>query len=132
LQVSPKVGFGTGFLYLAIPDEGDDLNLGYVVSTIGSDRSGVTLGVGLPLTSDSDQNPILLIGGETQVSNRVKLITENWIFTGNEVTILFSGGIRFFSDRLAVDLALITSEEAFGGEGFPFLPWVDFSVFFGK
>jgi hypothetical protein len=88
--------------------------------------------VGLPLTSDTDKNLLLLIGGETQVSNSAKLITENWIFTGGDGTILFSGGIRFFGETLAVDLALITTAEAFEGHGFPFIPWVDFSVFFGK
>ncbi len=132
LQASPKMGFAAGFLYLAMPDEDDDANLGYAVTTIGSNRSGVTLGAGFPLTSVSDKNPILLVGGEAQVSNGAKLITENWIFTGDDATLVFSGGIRFFGDKLAVDLAFISTAKAFGGGGFPFLPWVDFSVFFGK
>ena len=131
-QISPQMGFGTGFLYLAIPNEEHDINLGYIVTTIGSDQSSVTLGAGLPLTSSPDKSPILLIGGETQISNRVKLITENWIFTEEGTTILFSGGIRFFGERLAVDLAFISSKEAFRAGGFPFIPWVDFSVFLGK
>ncbi len=131
-SVSPKVGLATGFLYLRIPEEGDDLNLGYLVTTIGSARSGITLGTGLPLNANAEQNPILLIGGEAQISNSAKFITENWIFTGDDGVFVLSGGIRFFGDRLAVDLALLTSDEAFDGEGFPFVPWVDFSVFFGK
>lgn len=136
-QVSPKVGLGTGFLYLAIPegdgeDDQEDINLGYAVTTLGNDRSSVTLGTGLSLNSNTDLKTILLLGGETQISNSAKLITENWIFTGDEFTIIFSGGVRFFGDRLAVDLALLTTEDAFGGGGFPFMPWVDFSVFFGK
>jgi hypothetical protein len=106
--------------------------LGYAVGTFGSNRSALTLGAALPLTSDDD-NPILLIGGEAQISNGAKLITENWIFTGDNTTLLFSGGVRFFGEKLAVDLALISSEEFFEGDnGFPFIPWVDFSVVFGK
>lgn len=119
-------------MYLAIPEDEDDLNLGYLVTTIGSTQNGITFGAGVPLTANANRHPILLIGGETQISNGTKLITENWIFTGKDATYLFSGGIRFFGERLAVDLALVTTEEAFGGGGFPFLPWVDFSVFFGK
>ena len=34
-------------------------------------------------------------------------------------------------ERLSVDLALITTQEAFKGDGFPFIPYVDFAVFFG-
>ncbi|NUM78245.1 hypothetical protein HUU40_28120, partial [candidate division KSB1 bacterium] len=58
----------------------------------------------------------------------------NWIFTGtDEPQVLFSGGVRFFGERLAVDLALFSSEEFFEADsGFPFVPWVDFSVFFGR
>ncbi|MDZ7288983.1 MAG: hypothetical protein ONB44_01235 [candidate division KSB1 bacterium] len=130
-QASPEVNLATGFLYLAIPEETEDEILGYAVGTLGSNRSALTLGAGLSLSTDN-KNLILLIGGETQVSNSAKLITENWVFTGNEATVVFSGGIRFFGEKLAVDLALLSSKEFFEEGGFPFVPWVDFSVFFGK
>lgn len=132
LRPSPNTGLAMGFLYLAIPEDEDDLNLGYVVTTLGGDRGGTTIGVGLPLSSDTGRDPIFLIGGEAQISNSAKLITENWIFTGGDDFTLFSGGIRFFGDKLAVDLALITAKEAWEEDGFPFAPWVDFSVFFGR
>jgi len=75
------------------------------VATTGDHLGGVTLGVAVPFLvkksdvfeDDDDLNvTALLFGAETQVSNRVKLITENWLFTdGKNSVLLLSGGIRF-------------------------------------
>lgn len=117
-----------------IPEDVEDATLAYAVATFGSRRSAVTLGSGQPFTSDDTGKPVLLVGAEAQISNSIKLLTENWIFTGTDKPqVLFSSGVRFFSERLTVDLALFSSEEFFEADGgFPFVPWEDFSVFFGK
>ena len=47
-----------------------------------------------------------MIGGETRVSRRIKLITENWFFTGAGGDGLVTGGVRFIGDRLSADLGL--------------------------
>lgn len=132
--VSSQVGLATGVSHLMIPEDVEDATLAYAVATYGSKRSAVTLGAGQPFTTDDTGKPVLLIGAEAQISNSIKLLTENWIFTGtDEPQVLFSGGVRFFGERLAVDLALFSSEEFFEEDsGFPFVPWVDFSVFFGR
>lgn len=129
--LSSYVSFSTGLLYLVIPEDTDDATLTYAVGTFGSKRNSVTLGLGLPFTSDGESDPVLLLGGEVQVSNGAKLLTENWLFTEGDGLFLFSGGVRFFGAKMAVDLALISSDEFWEG-GFPFIPWVDFSIFFGK
>jgi hypothetical protein len=131
-QVTPSWSLAAGLLYLDVPNENDDQSLGYAVTTIGDDRTSVTLGAGLPLTSDSEDTPLLLVGAEAQISNRSKLITENWLSTGENTEVVFSGGIRFFGESIAVGLAFITVQELFDSGGFPFIPWVDFSVSFGK
>ncbi len=133
-NISPTIDIATGILYLTVPGEEDaNLGLGFAVATLGNELKSLTLGLGIPITDFNDDSPLLLIGGETQVSNSVKLITENWIFPGgNDGTILFSGGVRFFGDKVAVDLALLTAIEAFEEGGWPFFPWVDFSYCFGK
>ncbi|MDZ7265799.1 MAG: hypothetical protein ONB48_00500 [candidate division KSB1 bacterium] len=131
---SSQVELAAGLTHLMMPEDVRDATLAYSVATFGSSRSAVTLGAGLPFTRDEIAEPVLLLGAETQLSNSMKLLTENWIFTGtDEPRVLFSGGVRFFGERLAVDLALFSSEEFFEEDiGFPFVPWVDFSVFFGK
>lgn len=131
VSLSPAVGLSTGFLTLKVPDE-KGFTLGYAVTTFGGNLTCVTLGAGLPINRDSNENAILLVGGESQISNNAKLITENWIFAGEDNFILFSGGIRFFSDKLAVDFAFISTKELMRGGGFPLIPYVDFAYFFGK
>lgn len=131
--LSPRVGVGAGFMYLTLTKEDGSLKLFYAVTTIGDDRSAITLGAGVPIVADAEEGGfILLAGAERQISNSVKLISENWIISAEETAVLFSGGVRFFGERLAVDIALMTMKEAFEEGGFPFIPWVDFSVFFGK
>jgi len=71
---------------------------------------------------------LVLFGGDVQVSNSAKLLTENWIYTGEENFVMFSGGIRFFGENMAVDFGLITWDELLSDGGFPFVPWVDFAV----
>ena len=129
-RINDRVSAAMGMLYMAIPEGGDDVTLGYVVSTFGGAESAMTFGLGIPLQQNASGS-MLLLGGELQISNNVKLISENWIFLGRDAVLLFSGGVRFFGRRLAVDLALIGSDEFSAEEGFPFVPWVDFSVFFG-
>lgn len=132
LKLSQKSGVAAGVLHLTVPDEEDRATLGYVVTTFGDATGGVTFGGGMPLGPESSSHPVWVIGGEIQASNSSKFITENWIFTGKDSFTLFSGGIRFFGDRLAVDLALFTTSAFWKAGGFPFLPWVDFSFFWGE
>ena len=77
----------------------------------------------------------MLVGGEHQLSNSTKLLSENYLYLGDEVTIIFSGGIRFFNDTLAADLGLFSSPDligAIGGGGFPFVPWLGFAYNFSN
>ncbi|MBN2000008.1 hypothetical protein JW935_20815 [candidate division KSB1 bacterium] len=136
---APKVAFdltnnlslGTGVLVLFVPDE-DPVDLCFTVMTYGNIQKAITVGAGIPVFAWKSNNPILMVGAETQISNSVKLLSENWMFTGDFQNSLFSVGIRFFGDRLAADLALITLKELFNTEGFPFIPYVGFSYCFGR
>ncbi len=135
-----KLDWSVGMLYLGVPDEGSS-GIGYTALSIGSPLGGITVGAATQLFvvqqdgGDGLEGIGILFGGEIQVSNRVKLLSENWLFAGGDVeggtVFLFSGGIRFMGERLAVDLALATSPY-FYDDGFPFIPYVAFSVNFGK
>lgn len=143
--IAPKLRFlhrenldwSIGLLYTGIPEEGSS-TVAYTALSTGSPLSGITLGAAAPIfTNDNDLDVFaFLFGAETQVSNRLKLITENWWFVGGEGEesfLLLSGGFRFMGERLAVDLAFATSPEFFGeGVDFPFIPYVAFSVNFGR
>ena len=142
LYVAPKItpvqlnnfDLSAGVLYIKIPNDEEDVNTAgiiYGIGTYGTEEAALTLGCGYGfLGSDFADNPILAIGGELRASKSVKLITENWIFPGQEVHLL-SGGIRFFGENLAADFAFIHPAGS-GIEGFPFIPWLGFVYNFGE
>jgi hypothetical protein len=141
VYVAPKIGIirgddlnlAAGFLYLHVPDE-NHFGTAYAALTMGSFRNSLSFALAFPTNSSdtSFDSPALMVGGDTQLSNSVKLLTENWLFTGNDSVLLLSGGIRFFGENLSADIGLFTSPDFFNETGFPFVPWVDFSVSFGK
>lgn len=137
--IAPKIRFfnsdnfcaAGGILYINIPDDVDDVILGYGVVTLGTQRAGFTIGYGSNISGNSDEDltGILILGGDVQLSNSVKLISENYIPIGTEDgSLLYSFGIRFFGDNLSADLGFFgVTEET---EGWPFAPWVGFAYNF--
>jgi hypothetical protein len=137
--IAPKIRFfnsenfcaAGGILYINIPDDVDDVILGYGVVTLGTQRAGFTVGYGSNISGNSDEDlaGILILGGDVQLSNSVKLISENYIPIGIEDgSLLYSFGIRFFGDNLSADLGFFgVTEET---EGWPFAPWVGFTYNF--
>ena len=120
-----------GLLYINIPEEVDNVALGYGVITIGTQNAGFSLGYGTQISSsgEGDLTGLVMIGGDIQLSNSVKLMSENYIPVGVEdMDIVYSFGVRFFGDNLSVDLGFfgVTAET----EGWPFIPWVGFAYNF--
>src|SRR5690606_20855620 len=55
----------------------------YGAGTYGGSELSATIGVGMGFLEDSfAAYPLLMIGAERQVSNSVKLITENYLYVG--------------------------------------------------
>lgn len=104
------------------------------VGTFGPPNRSLTLGVGFGFGGgEFEETPVFLVGGEVQVSNNIKFITENYIIPTIKDAVLVSGGIRFFGERLAADFALATVPAVFDEiDGFPFVPWVGFAYNFGR
>jgi hypothetical protein len=120
-----------GMLYLnSTSGSADGVGILYGVGTYGTADQALTVGLGWGFAEGKVKDkPILLLGGETRVSNSVKLITENWIPPNSDVSLL-SFGIRFFGDNLAADLGFIYPAGS-DISGFPFLPWLGFAYNFG-
>ena len=167
LYVAPKVTVAQGArssvavgVFGAAPigtavDEAVGFGLGYGVATLGTPQGAATVGVGYGRAfgvgegDDAGGLGVGLVGGELQVSNSVKLLTENYVLLypagdgfdctrpgpcrridgGTDATVLVSGGVRFFGENLAADLALFVVPEIVD-EGVPFLPWVGFAYNF--
>ena len=124
----PSAAFAVGGFWATVPDEPDaSLGMGYAVTTIGSEDHAVTLLAGYPFTTQQvTREPLFVVGGESRIGDRSKLMAEIWKLPDVEnVPALL--GVRWFGDRLAVGFGAVY---VFGSdmEGWPFVPWVDFAV----
>jgi hypothetical protein len=78
--------------------------IAYGVGTFGRHDASVTVGAGLTYAGFEDGSGILMVGGERQISRSMKLLTENYVWSGGEG--LGSAGIRFFGERLSADVGV--------------------------
>lgn len=101
---------------------GDALGIVYGAGSWGDADNSVTAGAGWAFAgSDIAHRPVFMAGGETRVSGRVKLITENYFYFDRERSDpygaptptyetrnigLLGGGVRIFGERLSGDLGL--------------------------
>jgi len=110
---------------------GDGLGIVYTVGTWGPSTSALTFGLGWGYAGDDVANePVVMIGGELQLSNSFKLITENWFPPVGDFALI-SFGFRFFGERMASDIGFFFPAGA-NMEGFPFFPWVNLVYNFGR
>jgi hypothetical protein len=123
-----KVNVAVGALVATFPEFDDDkstsFGIVYGVGTFGGPNGSVTAGVGYGYTNGGlADRPAILLGGEARVSRRVALITENYAVPGVD-GVLLSGGLRFFGEQLAVDLAVVAPVGGTDTVGIPFVGFV--------
>ncbi len=130
LKAGEKFHVAAGALVIKLPnikDESDEPPLAgilYGVSTFGHPDASLTFGLGYGFVDDElADKPLILIGGEKRLSRRIGFVSENFIFPGLDNPMV-SYGIRFFGEKMSVDLALWNSlsHEAI----FPGVPYIDF------
>ena len=125
---SPTAGISLGTLLFLFDDE--QVGIAYGVGTFGSADKAVRLGLGFGYSGDDvSGQPLAMIGGETRVSRRIKLITENYFLPG-ETGAVFSGGFRFIGERFSTDVGLAAASD--GGDFACCVPMVNFSWAFGR
>jgi hypothetical protein len=133
LLATDRVHLSTGVLaFVNLQDEdfedgSDVIGILYGAGTYGSRDNAVSFGGGWGFTgSDVENRPAFMLGGETRLSGRVKLITENYLISYRETYYpydpnnpdpvpsysevkymgLAGAGIRIFGERLAGDLGV--------------------------
>lgn len=129
LKATENLNFAAGALLIRIPDffDDDDSQISgilYGVGTYGVPDKSITAGLGYGFSGgDFAKKPMIMVGGEARLSRRISFVTENWVFPGVDNPII-SYGVRFFGEKLSVDLAFINTL----GEGaiFPGIPYIDF------
>jgi hypothetical protein len=139
IYIAPKLtlynkndrSFAVGVLAGRIASENGGGGIVYGVSTIGPSDRAVSVGAGFLFGGgDVNSTPIILVGLERQLSSKLKVISENYLFFFDETAILVSAGLRFIGGKLTTDLAfvsIITSDVIA-----PWLPWGSFTYHFGK
>ena len=129
---SNNISASAGLVYLGISKESNgETLLGYGIVTLGNEKMGVTLGYGQNLLPQkkNDLSGLFIVGGDTQISDHIKLISENYLFLEEEgITVVYSSGVRFFGENLAADIGFFGAIDS--SKGWPFLPWISFSYNF--
>ena len=134
IYIAPKVrvlhlenfDLSGGVLYCHVDEE--DFGIFYGVTSVGSSKASFTLGLGWGYADgETAESPAIMFGGEIQLSNSVKIVSENWKLP-EEDNLVLSFGLRFFGEHLAADFGLVTTTGE--TEGFPFIPWIGFAYNF--
>jgi hypothetical protein len=124
LYASPDVNVAVGALVAGAGVISDQTPAGiaYGVVTFGDENTSATIGSGFGFArGNTTSTAVLMVGGSTRVSKSVALVSENYFTSESNAHVLVSGGIRFMSEHIAVDLA------GFGGSGIDVVvPYVAF------
>jgi hypothetical protein len=103
----------------------------YGAGSMGSTDNHVDIGAGWGYAGGSiSGEPALMFGGATRVSRRISLLTENYYLPMLDEHGIFSYGMRFFGEKLSVDLAFINAVGPDATFLFPGIPYVSFAVKF--
>jgi hypothetical protein len=135
-SLTDKAAVSTGVLYARAGEYQAAVAFG--MGTFGPPDASVTVGLGMVATRDDEgggfelrRAPILVVGGSKRLSQRLALISENWLFLGEGFRLSsqpFGLGLRFLGDRLSADVGLILIGDVLAN-GFP-VPWLSFSYHF--
>jgi len=127
-----KVKLAAGALLFKIPDFDDGgsplVGILYGVGTVGSTDQSLTFGLGYGFVdNDLAEKPMVMIGGEKRLSRKIALVSENWVIPGADQPLV-SYGVRFFGEKLSVDLAFLSTigDDMF----FSGIPYIDFVMNF--
>jgi hypothetical protein len=121
-QVAEKVHAGGGVLYANILGE-QSAGIAYGITTVGTYDNNITGGLGWGFINGSfSSRPIVTFSAMKRVSRKVALVTENWLIPSNAYYGIYSYGLRFFSEKMAVDLAFVNNSDiaSFLKIGIPF------------
>jgi hypothetical protein len=147
--VAPRLGkafsdnfaVSVGALYATAGDRSDEdsgaAGIAFGVATWGSPDRSLTAGLGFGYTRsggdlDFSGTPVLMLGGNYRLSNRISLVSENWLVLREGFDIgeqPFGLALRFFSERLSADVGVLLVGDLLD-EGLP-IPWLSFAYHFG-
>jgi len=98
------VAVGTFWGWAGLDRAHGSVGAGYGVVTLGSNDHAVTVLGGYPFASRSfEKEPIVMLGGETRIGRRLKLMTEMWKLPQiSRVAGIY--GVRYLGDEFSVEV----------------------------
>ena len=124
----PEAQAALGTLAFFFDDE--VVGVAYGVGTFGNTDDALSAGIGFFYSGDEVVNePAFMVGGETRVSRRIKLITENYVLP-DAVGVILSGGVRIIGDRFNTEVGILGAVS--GDETGCCVPLINFSYSFGR
>lgn len=116
IPVNDRFRAAAGVLYVNVPDLFSNQRSGggiaYGVGTFGTPNSNFSAGLGWGfIQGDFSTNPVVTLSGMHRVSRKVALVTENWLIPADGYYGIYSYGVRFFGEKLAVDLAFLNNRD---------------------
>ena len=117
IKIAEKLRIGSGLIYISIPgfdNERFTSGVVYGIATYGTADDNLTFGTGWGFFEGEFNNkPVIAFSGMTRIARKTALVTENFLIPNLESGYygMFSYGIRFFGEKIAVDLTLINSSD---------------------
>lgn len=105
-KVSDKFYAGAGVLYLRAGGESGGVLYGN--TTFGSADNNFTLGLGYGFNGgDIGNSPVIQLGGQTRISRRVSLVSENYILTARDAPTFGLYGAKINWQRTSLGLGAL-------------------------
>lgn len=124
----PEAQASIGTLTFFFDDE--VVGVAYGVATFGDTERALSAGLGYFYSGGEVVNePAVMLGGETRISRRIKLITENYVLP-DAVGVVLSGGVRIIGDRFNTEVGAMGAIA--DGDGGCCVPLINFSYAFGR
>ena len=99
----------------AVDEDFEGLGFASALFTYGNKDHNLTTGLGWGyVETDFSSEPVITLSGMTRLSSRIGLVTENWFVPEPDedgYEPVFSYGIRFMGEKIAVDLMFINHPE---------------------
>jgi hypothetical protein len=152
LPISQNLHAGAGIVYLRAPFSNNSYyaGIGYGALTVGGADKNLTLGVGYAFANTDDYdyeaktNVVIQLAGQTRVSRRISLISENYLTADARPILLGLEGVKINWTRVSIGAAALLYYEfpydvnypggsyRESGQGFFAPAYIDVSIRFGK
>jgi hypothetical protein len=118
-------GFGT---LMIVNSEAGLSGIGYGIITRGSLDHNFTIGTGWAFSTREyfQSKPIFTFSGMTRFRKNMAFVSENWLIPVDKYELIFSYGLRFFGEKMSLDLGFFNTPDLARDILVIGIPYIDF------